>query len=70
LRPIQEFSRYEAEPLHRSPEHGELFARFKAGIESRKNALADIKEHEDVILAAIGKSGRPSGGRLRKTQAC
>ncbi len=47
-----------------------LFARFKVGIESRKNALADIKEHEDVILAAIGKSGRPSGGRLRKTQAC
>lgn len=53
LRQIQELSRYQAVPLHRSPERGELFARFTAGVETRKNRLADIKEREDKQIAAI-----------------
>ncbi|CAK7044112.1 MAG: hypothetical protein DELT_02956 [Desulfovibrio sp.] len=53
LRPIQELSHYEAEPLHRSPERGELYARYKAGIEARKNRLTDIKEREEKQLTAI-----------------
>lgn len=56
LRPIQEFSRYQAAPLHRAMERGErgkLFAAFKAGIETRKNRLEAVKEREDKELAAI-----------------
>ncbi|CAK7041495.1 MAG: hypothetical protein DELT_02845 [Desulfovibrio sp.] len=53
LRQIQELSHYQAVPLHRSPERGELFAAFKAGIETRKNKLEAIKEREDAQLAAI-----------------
>lgn len=41
LRQIQEISRYQAVPLHRSPERGELFARFKAGINTRKDRLCN-----------------------------
>jgi hypothetical protein len=55
LRPIQELSRYQAAPLHRSPERGELFARYRQGIESRKTRLAAVKEREDTALAAIRK---------------
>lgn len=53
LRPIQEHSRYEAIPLHRSPERGELYSRYKSGIESRKGRLTEIKEREDRQLEAI-----------------
>ena len=53
LRPIQEVSRYQAAPLHRSPERGELFARYKAGIETRKTRLEAIKTQEDKQLVAI-----------------
>ena len=55
LRPIQEISRYQAVPLHRSPERGELYARFSTGIETRKNKLEAVKEREDKQLAAIGQ---------------
>ena len=53
LRQIQEVSRYQAAPLHRSPERGELFAKFETGIETRKSKLEAIKEREDARLAAI-----------------
>lgn len=53
LRQVQEISRYQAVPLHRSPERGELYAQYKAGIETRKNRLADIKGREDKKFAAI-----------------
>lgn len=53
LRQIQEHSRYKAVPLHRSPERGELYAQYQAGIETRKTRLQAIKEREDTALAAI-----------------
>ncbi len=53
LRQVQEVSRYQAIPLQRSPERGELYARFHAGIEARKNRLADIKEREGKQIAVI-----------------
>jgi hypothetical protein len=53
LRPVQEVSRYQAAPLHRSPERGQLFTSFKAGIETRKSKLEAIKECEDKEIAAI-----------------
>lgn len=53
LRPIQELSRYQAIPLHRSPERGELYSRYKLGIENRKSRTTDIKEREDNRLEAI-----------------
>ncbi|MDL2313666.1 relaxase/mobilization nuclease domain-containing protein [Desulfovibrio sp. OttesenSCG-928-C14] len=53
LRPIQELSRYQAVPLHRSPERGALYARFRTGIESRKNKLGTVKEREDKQIATI-----------------
>ena len=53
LRTIQELSRYQTVPLHRSPERGELYAKFKESIETRKDKLKAIKEHEDKQLAAI-----------------
>ena len=55
LRPIQELSRYQAVPLHRSPERGELFAKYRQSIESRKTRLEAVKEREDAALAAIRK---------------
>jgi len=55
LRPIQELSRYQAVPLHRSPERGELFTRYRQGIESRKTRLEAVKRQEDMALAAIRK---------------
>ena len=55
LRPIQELSRYQAVPLHRSPERGELFATYRQGIESRKARLEAIKEREDAARISIRK---------------
>jgi hypothetical protein len=53
LRPVQELSRYQAVPLHRGPERGELFSRYRQGIESRKAWLEAVKERENAALAAI-----------------
>ena len=53
LRQIQEVSRYQAAPLHRSPERGELYAKFKEGIETRKERLEAVKERETEQMAAI-----------------
>ena len=53
LEKLPEQSRYEAVPLHRSPERGALYAEFQQGIEKRKSALAAIKEQEDTTLPAI-----------------
>jgi len=55
LRPIQELSRYQAVPLHRGPERGELFTRYRQGIESRKKRLEAVKERENTTLAAVRK---------------
>ena len=55
LRPVQEISRYQAVPLHRSPERGELYARYRQGIEARKARLEAVKERENAALAAIRK---------------
>jgi len=51
LRLIQEFSRYQAVPLHRGPERGELFTRYRQGIEGRKKRLEAVKEQENTALA-------------------
>lgn len=53
LEHIQEQSRYTAAPLHRSPERGQLFAEFRAGIETRKEVLQTVKDREEAALAAI-----------------
>ena len=50
---VQEHSRYRAEPLHRSPERGKLFAAYQKAIETRKEKLQAIKEQEVSTLAAI-----------------
>jgi len=55
LRPVQELARYQAAPLHRGPERGELFAEYRRGIEERKDRLQTIKEREDTALAIIHK---------------
>lgn len=53
LKEVQERTRYVSAPLHRSPERGQLFTDFKAGIEARKTILQDVKEREDAALADI-----------------
>ena len=53
LEKLPEQSRYEATPLHCSPERGALYAEFQQGIEKRKSVLAGIKEQEDTALLAI-----------------
>ena len=53
LEHAQEQTRYAAAPLHRSPERGQLFAEYQAGIEARKATLQTVKEREDAALAAI-----------------
>ena len=53
LENIQECSRYSAVPLHRSPERGQLFDEYQAGIAARKDRLQTVKEQEDATLAAI-----------------
>lgn len=50
---IPEQIRYQATPLHRSPERGALYAEYQRGIAKRKTRLANIKEQEDAALAAI-----------------
>lgn len=50
---VTEHSRYQTEPLHRSPERGELFTKYRMGIEQRKTTLQQVKEAEDAALAAI-----------------
>lgn len=50
---LPEHSRYQAVPLHRSPERGALYAEFLQGIERRKSGLAAVKNHEDTALTAI-----------------
>jgi len=49
LEKIQEQSRYQAEPLHRSPERGNLFAEYRQSIEARKARLDALKEQEDAV---------------------
>ena len=53
LEHIQEEARYTAAPLHRSPERGQLFAEYRAGIEARKEVLQTVKDREEAALAAI-----------------
>jgi len=53
LEQIQELSCYQAEPLHRSPERGKLFAEYRQGMEERKARLQAVKDQEDATLAAI-----------------
>ena len=53
LENIQERTRYTAEPLHRSPERGQLFTEYRAGIEARKEILQTVKEREEAALAAV-----------------
>lgn len=53
LMQVQEQSRYTAEPLHRAPERGQLFAEYQQGIQTRKTTLQAIKEREEARLAAI-----------------
>ena len=53
LRQIEEKSRYQAVPLHRSPERGELFSRFKGAIDDRKRRLQTIKGNETAQLVQI-----------------
>ena len=53
LEHVQEVFRYEAVPLHRSPERGKLFASYQEGIAARKTKLEAIKAQEDKQLAAI-----------------
>ena len=50
---VIEHSRYQTEPLHRSPERGELFTKYRKGIEQRKTTLLQVKEGEGTALAAI-----------------
>jgi hypothetical protein len=50
---VQEQSRYQSVPLHRSPERGGLYAEYRQGIEVRKTRLQIVKEREDAALAAI-----------------
>lgn len=56
LEHIQEQSHYRAEPLHRAVDRGErgkLFAEFQQGTAERKTRLEQIKQQEDIALAAI-----------------
>ena len=50
---IQELSRYQAVPLHRAPERGNLFAEYRQAIDKRKIQLEAVKEREDAALASI-----------------
>jgi len=53
LEEVQELSRYQADPLHRFPERGNLFAEYRQGIEERKVRLEGVKVLEDAAIAAI-----------------
>jgi len=50
---VLEQARYRSEPLHRSPERGQLFAKYRAEIEARKAALKSIKEQGKATIAGI-----------------
>ena len=50
---IPEQSRYQATPLHRSPERGALYAEYQQGIEKRKSGLATVKDQEGAAIVAI-----------------
>jgi hypothetical protein len=50
---VQEHSRYQAPPLHRSPERGDLYAEYRRSIEDRKVRLQAAKEKDEAALAAI-----------------
>ena len=53
LEKIPEQSRYQATPLHRSPERGALYAEYQQGIEKRKSDLATVKDQEGAAIVAI-----------------
>jgi len=53
LEKIPEQSRYQAPPLHRSPERGALYAEYQQGIEKRKSGLATVKDQEGAAIVAI-----------------
>jgi len=53
LEKIPEQSRYQATPLHRSPERGALYAEYQQGIEKRKSGLATVKDQEGAAIVAI-----------------
>ncbi len=45
--------RYQAQPLHRAPERGQLYAEFKAGIAERKETLERLKQQETSSFEPI-----------------
>ena len=47
---------YNANPLHRAPERGDLFAEYQAGIAQRKTALTLIKEQGTIARAALSEN--------------
>jgi hypothetical protein len=53
LEHVQEQGRYRAEPPHRSPERGNLFAEYRQGIEERKARLEAVKSREEAAIADI-----------------
>jgi hypothetical protein len=53
LEHVQDFSRYQAVPLHRAPERGNLFAEYRQGVTKRKARLQAVKAQEGATLAAI-----------------
>ena len=50
---VQERSRYDSAPLHRSPERGALYAEYRQGVAERKARLEDVKQREIAALAAV-----------------
>lgn len=53
LEAVKAHSRYDAAPLQRSPERGEIYAEYRIGIEARKEKLRDVQEQEEAALADI-----------------
>lgn len=64
LQHIREQSRYQAVPLHRGPERGELFIQYRAGIEERKTRLEAAKLQEDAVIAAIKQKWKEERKRI------
>ena len=56
---IQERSRYQVAPLHRAQEREELYAKYQAGVKTRKIKLRTVTELEDVALAIIRAKWKP-----------
>lgn len=46
---------FDAKPLHRDPERGQLYAQFVAGIQERKETLESIKVEQSVQQAAVSE---------------